>query len=127
VTLPVRASEPAAAELREAVRWYEDRRAGLGTELLDAVSAALSLIATNATAGASLSEDGLTRRALMARFPSGRVPHPAGRDRHRGSGPPEASARILEKPKLTVESAQRQASAAAALMMTCAAVGCTPC
>jgi hypothetical protein len=41
----------------------------LGTELLDAVSAALSLIATNATAGASLSEDGLTRRALMARFP----------------------------------------------------------
>jgi plasmid stabilization system protein ParE len=69
VKLPVRTTEPAASELRAAVRWYEDRRAGLGAELLDAVSAALALITTNATAGASISGDGLTRRALMARFP----------------------------------------------------------
>lgn len=69
MTLPVRTGKPAGVELREAVRWYEHRRAGLGAELLDAVSAALSLIATNPTAGASLSEDGLTRRVLMARFP----------------------------------------------------------
>lgn len=67
--MAVRTSEPASAELREAVRWYEDRRAGLGAEFLDAVSAALLLIATNATAGQPISGDGLTRRALVARFP----------------------------------------------------------
>jgi plasmid stabilization system protein ParE len=42
---------------------------GLGAEFLDAVSAALSLIATNTTAGQTIPGDGLTRRTLVARFP----------------------------------------------------------
>ena len=35
---PVRSSEPASAELTEAVRWYETRRTGLGGEFFDAVA-----------------------------------------------------------------------------------------
>ncbi len=69
MTLPVRSSEPASTELREAVRWYEDRRMGLGAEFFDAISTTLLFVSMNATAGASISRDGLTRRALVARFP----------------------------------------------------------
>jgi hypothetical protein len=57
VTPPVRASEPASAELREAVRWYEDRRTGLGAEFFDAILAALLFVSENPTAGASISRD----------------------------------------------------------------------
>jgi len=42
LTLPVRISEEAAAEMAEAARWYETQRAGLGTEFLDAVDAAVA-------------------------------------------------------------------------------------
>jgi plasmid stabilization system protein ParE len=69
VTLPVRVSEPASVELGEAVRWYEDRRVGLGAEFFDAISTTLLFLSMNATAGAILSGDGLTRRALIKRFP----------------------------------------------------------
>jgi hypothetical protein len=105
VTLPVRVSEPASVELGEAVRWYEDRRVGLGAEFFDAISTTLLFLSMNATAGAILSGDGLTRRALIKRPLPGRVPHQVKRDRHRGSRPSEATARILERPSLTVESA----------------------
>ena len=37
--MTVRTSAPAAAEFREAVRWYETQRAGLGGEFFDAVAA----------------------------------------------------------------------------------------
>jgi hypothetical protein len=43
VTRPIRTSEPASDEFREAVRWYEARRSGLGGEFLDAVAAIISL------------------------------------------------------------------------------------
>jgi hypothetical protein len=42
---------------------------GLGAEFFDAVSTTLLFVSMNATAGASISGDGLTRRALVARFP----------------------------------------------------------
>jgi toxin ParE1/3/4 len=69
VTLPVRTSKPAADEFSEAVRWYEARRSGLGGEFFDTVAATLSLVETNLEIGAMISGDGLTRRALVARFP----------------------------------------------------------
>jgi hypothetical protein len=46
VNRPIRSSQPASAELAEAVRWYEERRNGLGGEFFDAVVATLSLIET---------------------------------------------------------------------------------
>ena len=64
-----RISEPASDEFSEAVRWYEARRAGLGSEFFDAVGATVSLIETNPEIGTTMSTDGRTRRALVARFP----------------------------------------------------------
>ena len=66
---PVRFSEPAAEEFGEAVRWYETRRAGLGREFFDAVAATFSRIETNPEIGTTISADGQTRRALVAKFP----------------------------------------------------------
>jgi hypothetical protein len=45
VTLPVRISEEADAEMAEAARWYETHRSGLGIEFLDAVDTAVAQIA----------------------------------------------------------------------------------
>ena len=69
MTRPIRVSEPASDELSEGVRWYEDRRAGLGGDFFDAVAATLLLIETNPEIGTTVSSDGNTRRALVARFP----------------------------------------------------------
>ena len=66
---PVRSSQPASDELAEAVRWYETRRTGLGGEFFDAVVATLTLIETRPEIGTTISTDGQTRRALVARFP----------------------------------------------------------
>ena len=66
---PIRASEPASAELSEAVRWYEVRRAGLGGEFFDAVAATLAHVEARPEIGAPISTDGRTRRVLVARFP----------------------------------------------------------
>ena len=66
---PVRSSEPASDELAEAVRWYETRRGGLGGEFFDAVADTLILIETSPEVGKTISSDGHTRRALIARFP----------------------------------------------------------
>jgi toxin ParE1/3/4 len=41
---PLQISEPAALELSEAVRWYEERRPGWGGRLFDAVTHAFDLI-----------------------------------------------------------------------------------
>src|SRR6185295_1857132 len=38
---PVEFSDPAAAEPSAAVRWYDQRRVGLGAELLDAIAATI--------------------------------------------------------------------------------------
>ena len=69
MTRPIRVSEPASDELSEGVRWYEARRAGLGGDFFDAVAAALVLIETSQEIGTTVSSDGNTRRALVARFP----------------------------------------------------------
>jgi plasmid stabilization system protein ParE len=69
VTRPVRTAEPASSELREAVRWYEARRAGLGAELFDAVAETVELIKSHPEIGEPVSADRKTRRALIPRFP----------------------------------------------------------
>ena len=66
---PFRIGEPASDEFREAVRWYEARHPGLGSEFFDAVAATLSRIESNSEIGTSLSADGQTRRILVDRFP----------------------------------------------------------
>ena len=69
MTRALRSSQPASEEFTEAVRWYEERRRGLGAEFFDAVSAAMLLIEARPEIGTSLSPDALTRRLLVARFP----------------------------------------------------------
>ena len=66
---PIRIGQPASDEFSEAVRWYESRRLGLGTEFFDAVSASISLIEANSELGTIHSADGNTRRILVAKFP----------------------------------------------------------
>ena len=66
---PIRSSQPASDEFREAVRWYEARRTGLGGEFFEAVAATLSRIENNPDIGTTISADGQTRRALVAKFP----------------------------------------------------------
>lgn len=57
----------AEAELHEAVDWYEARSAGLGSEFLRAVDAALAAIKRNPLAYPVVF--GAARRALLRRFP----------------------------------------------------------
>jgi toxin ParE1/3/4 len=45
VILPFRIENEAADELEEAAAWYEQRRSGLGDELMEAVDGALAFIA----------------------------------------------------------------------------------
>ncbi len=59
---------PAAEELADAVGWYEDRRAGLGSEFFDAVVRTLNRIAETPEAGSPFS-DLEARRMLVAGFP----------------------------------------------------------
>ena len=40
----VRTSDPASAELIDAVRWYEERRPGIGGEFFDALYASLDAV-----------------------------------------------------------------------------------
>ena len=69
MTRRARISEPASDEFRDAVGWYEARRAGLGGDFFDAVNATVSRIEANPEIGAAISADGRTRRALVAGFP----------------------------------------------------------
>ena len=63
---PLRTSPSASAEFAEAVRWYELKRPGLGSEFFDAVAAAGDLIKTQPSVGASR---GRARSWLIPRFP----------------------------------------------------------
>jgi len=68
----VRFEDEADAEYRAAGRWYEDRRVGLGLELIDAVDAALEQIVRLPHAGAPVKRvplDQPVRRAPVKRFP----------------------------------------------------------
>ena len=64
---PIRISHPASAEFADAVRWYEQKRAGLGGEFFDAVTDAMAID----HAPAQRSEPLLAELAswLLTRFP----------------------------------------------------------
>ena len=66
---PVRTSDPASAELIDAVRWYEERRPGLGGEFFDAVAETMTLIEASPEVGSLSRHDPQTRRMLVPRFP----------------------------------------------------------
>ena len=71
MTLPVRISEEADAELAEAARWYETHRVGLGAEFLEAVDAAVARIAETPGMGSlvpGVRDDAIHRRPVR-RFP----------------------------------------------------------
>jgi toxin ParE1/3/4 len=72
VTSRIRFEEEADAEYREAGRWYETRRTGLGREFFDAVHAALRQIEAFPRVGASiprLPADLPVRQLAVTRFP----------------------------------------------------------
>lgn len=66
VTRRLRPLRSASQELEAAVRWYEERRPGLGAEFFDAVSSTIALIADQPEMGVVT---GKARRALVDRFP----------------------------------------------------------
>lgn len=68
----VRFEDETDAEYREAGRWYEERRAGLGLEFFDAVDAAIDHVVDLPGAGSripGLSSSLPVRRFAVARFP----------------------------------------------------------
>jgi plasmid stabilization system protein ParE len=69
VTRRVQSSEFASEELTEAIRWYEERRPGLGAELLDAIVATVAVIESQPEIGAIVPRVAGTRRVLVPRFP----------------------------------------------------------
>lgn len=69
---PFRTEPEAAAELDEAALWYENQRAGLGVEFLEAIDVALSHIARWPQAGDPVPDvppDLPVRRVPVGRFP----------------------------------------------------------
>lgn len=58
---------PARADLREAVRFYEERRLGLGAELAGEVKATITKILSNPAVWPRVSAS--TRRCRISRFP----------------------------------------------------------
>lgn len=67
--MKVRFLRPARSELREAVRWYDGKRAGLGREFADEVRRATEKIAQFPDAWPHISQN--ARRFLLTRFPYG--------------------------------------------------------
>ncbi len=63
--------EAARDELREAARWYEREREGLGEEFLQTVDTAIERVARGELPGLAAAETGQpgTRRILLQRFP----------------------------------------------------------
>jgi len=62
-------SEPAALELAEAVRWYEERRPGWGARLFDAVAHALDLIEHHPEIGSPRRGHPAARQLTVRGFP----------------------------------------------------------
>jgi plasmid stabilization system protein ParE len=69
VTRRLHSVQPAAEEFEAAVRWYEERRRGLGAEFYEAVSGTTALIAQQPEIGTVIGGVGSTRRMLVSRFP----------------------------------------------------------
>jgi plasmid stabilization system protein ParE len=74
VTLPVRISEEADAEVAEAARWYETHRSGLGIEFLDALDTAVARISEAPRMGSRVP-------GVSVSFPTSMIP-PAQRFSH---------------------------------------------
>lgn len=65
---PVLFHKEAEAEVKDALAWYDEQRAGLGDELLDALQRAVAKL--QALPGRHpLHEDGVTRKCVLRRFP----------------------------------------------------------
>lgn len=62
----LRISHPASAEFADAVRWYEQKRTGLGGEFFDAVTTTIESIRSRPEIGTAA---GRTRSWLLSRFP----------------------------------------------------------
>jgi len=69
VTLRIRVSPEAKADLADAFRWYEQAQTGLGLLFLDAVDATLTRVAEFPESGHIVA--GEIRRVLTHRFPYG--------------------------------------------------------
>jgi toxin ParE1/3/4 len=69
VTLPLVLGREADAEIAEAARWYESRRAGLGEDLLDEVQRMLAMLQMYPELGAIFDEDKRLRQIPVQRFP----------------------------------------------------------
>lgn len=71
MTNHIRLSSEAQAELAGATRWFEQRRTGLGEDLLAAISHTLSLIADRPDVGRPVPGIGRAdaKRLLLPRFP----------------------------------------------------------
>jgi toxin ParE1/3/4 len=66
---PFQFSDPATAELTDAVRWYEQQRAGLGSDLFDAIIEAVDLIRAHPELGAPRTSRRPSRQLRVNRFP----------------------------------------------------------
>jgi toxin ParE1/3/4 len=72
VSKPLRTESEALAELKDAYRWYQEKRPGLGDELLAAIDVTLDQIVRLPRAGAPVPQvprDLGARRAPVERFP----------------------------------------------------------
>ena len=61
MTRVLRNLRAAREEFAEAVRWYDEQRAGLGAEFFDEVAATTALLETRPEIGAPASQNGLRR------------------------------------------------------------------
>ena len=66
---PLAISEPASEELRETVRWYEERRAGWGATFFDAVSHTFDLLSTHPEIGEARRGKPPSRQLRVLGFP----------------------------------------------------------
>ena len=66
---PLLVSAPASSEFAEAVRWYEERRPGLGVKLFDAVSHVFDLIERRPEIGAPRRGHPVARQLVVRGFP----------------------------------------------------------
>ena len=69
MTRALRNLRAAREEFAEAVRRYTEQRAGLGVEFFDEVAATTARLEVYPEIGAPVSQDRLTRRLLVPRFP----------------------------------------------------------
>lgn len=69
MTRTLRIDASASEELAAAVRWYDERRPGLGADFFRTVNSAIALIESHPEMGSPLSTDQRTRRLVVQGFP----------------------------------------------------------